>query len=135
MITNDGTPQKMIKFLESKEEGTTFIYDDFLSCGNYETIRSAVVHLCKKRKLLRVCQGVYVKPKRGGFMVKLSNYQIIKDLDRRNGGMPVPKDEETQKYIEGKLDYKPKELFFYTNSSTRRIKLPDGIIVKFQHRS
>ena len=132
--TENSTPNRIIKFLEKKKEGTTFIYDDFINCGNYESIRSAIVHLCNKKKLLRVCQGVYVKPERGGIMIKPTNYQIIKDLDRRNGGAPIPKDEETKKYIEGTLDYEPNKLCFYTNCSTRQIKLPDGIIVKFYHR-
>lgn len=130
----NSTPKKIIKFLENKEEGTTFIYDDFRSCGNYKSIRSAVVHLCKKSKLIRVYQGIYVKPQSGGIMIIPSDYQIVKDLDRRNGGLPVPKNEETKKYIDGTINYTPKELRFYTNSSTRQIKLPNGIIVKFYHR-
>lgn len=134
-INENSTPNRIIKFLDTKDVGTTFIYDDFTNCGDYESIRSAVVHLCKNRKLIRVCQGVYVKPKSGGIMIKPSDYQIIKDIDRRNGGTPIPKGEETKNYIEGTLHYKPKELFFYTNSSTRQIRLPNGIIVKFYHRN
>lgn len=128
------TPNRIIRFLEDKKEGTTFIYDDFRSCGDYVSIRSAVVHLCKKRMLIRVCQGVYVKPLHNGVMIKLSDYQIIKDIDRRNGGTPIPKGEETKNYIDGAINYKPKELHFYTNSSSRKIKLSDGTIVKFYHR-
>lgn len=133
MKTFNDTPKKIINFLEKEEEGSTFIYEDFLSCGNYENVRSAVVNLCERNILIRVCQGVYMKPKRDDITFRPPIYQIIKEFDRRNRGVPIPK-EETRKYLNGELDYKPQTLLFYTSSSTRQIKLLDGTIVKFYHR-
>lgn len=135
MVEKDlSIPKRLINFLKDKKAGTTFIYEDFKSCGPYSPVRSAVVFLCKTRKLARVCQGVYVKPGNNGKYEIPSNCQIIKELDRRNGGIPMPKDKETTAYISGQLSYNPKILSFYTNSSTRRFKLPDGTLVKFYHR-
>jgi len=127
------TPQNIIKLLEEKEEGSTFIYDDFLSCGSYANVRSAVARLCERNVLLRICQGVYMKPKQDVSTFRPHIYQIVKEIDRRSGGEPIPKD-ETKRYLDGEIQPPPQKLVFYTSSSTRRIKLPDGMIVEFRHK-
>lgn len=128
MIFESGTQANIQRFLLSQQPGTTFVYSDFKHCGSYESIRSVVVDLCKKRKLVRICQGVYVKPSVDGSEYMPDNVAIAKEIDRKNGGKAVLFDEIAEEISRG---LKPAVLKFHTNKSTRTNVLPDGTIANY----
>ncbi|MDO4823073.1 MAG: DUF6088 family protein [Bacteroidales bacterium] len=130
MIKENSVQNNIKKLLSESKVGTLFNYNDFRDCGTYTAIRSAVVYLCKNKKLERICQGVYVKPGRKGENYFPDNITLAKEIDRKNGATASPKG-ETQDYLNGKIDKLPKSLEFYSTGSGRKIQLPDGTIVKY----
>ena len=51
------------KSIKSKLLGTLFLPDDYMSFGSSEAIRKALDRLQDKKVLVRVSQGIYVRPK------------------------------------------------------------------------
>lgn len=133
-IQKTSTQDLIKRFLNTQADSRTFIYNDFLSCGNYKAIRSAVVHLCKTKHLVRLCQGVYVKPNRLGQYEMPSNIHLVREIDRRMGGVPVSRG-TTRDFELGKIEEQPEVLSFFTTTSSRQLTLPDGTLVKMYHRS
>ena len=51
------------KSLKSKPQGTLLLPDDYLSYGSSDAIRKALERLENKQVIVRVAQGIYVRPK------------------------------------------------------------------------
>ncbi len=51
------------KSLKSKPKGTLLLPDDYLSYGSSDAIRKALERLENKQVIVRVAQGIYVRPK------------------------------------------------------------------------
>jgi len=56
------------KSIRSKPKGSLVLPDDFSSYGSAEAIRKALGRLEKKQLILRVAQGIYVRPKISTFI-------------------------------------------------------------------
>jgi hypothetical protein len=56
------------KSIKSKPKGSLVLPDDFSSYGSAEAIRKALGRLEKKQLILRVAQGIYVRPKVSTFI-------------------------------------------------------------------
>src|SRR5574344_254419 len=56
------------KSIKSKPKGSLVLSDDFLSYGSSEAIRKALDRLEKKQFIVRVAQGIYVRPKVSKFI-------------------------------------------------------------------
>jgi len=56
------------KSIRSKPKGSLVLPDDFSSYGSAEAIRKALSRLEKKQLILRVAQGIYVRPKISTFI-------------------------------------------------------------------
>lgn len=126
----DSVHSNIIKLLSEEKPGKTFVYDDFSECGTYAAIRSAVVKLCKEKYLLRICQGVYIKPSPTGENILPDNITLAIEIDRRSGAKATIK-EKSRKYSREKTSIGSKELHMWSTGSSRRIKLPDGTVVKY----
>ena len=119
--TDTSTYTLISKFLKRQKAGKTFVYADFDSCGSYSCIRSAVMRLCEKKELLRLCQGVYMKPGAD----TPDDLHIANEIARRNNTLVKIKNDEI---IGG-----TRVITLYTNGATRNITLPDGTIIKYYH--
>lgn len=117
------TQEKIRGFLQSHKEGATFINDDFKHLGDYSCIRSAIVRLCKKNELVRVCQGVYMIPYKEHLLPDCLT--IAGEIARKSGGIVKYKDDITINNV--------RIYSVYTNSSTRSLFLDNGTIIKFIH--
>lgn len=110
-------------FIDSQEQERMYIHEDFREYGDYGAIRSAVVRLCDRKILKRVCQGVYIR-------LSSEDYQpdaisIASEIARK-----------TKASIEIKEDVKldnGRIVSFYTNGSTRSIITSSGTTIKFIH--
>lgn len=121
----------ILKQINKQKPGTIFNYEDFADCGNYSNIRSAVVRLCETGNLIRVAQGLYMKPYDSTKEMP-SHLEIVKEIARRTHTIAVPKTD-----IHGnskKVTAEAKKLFFDTDGSTRKIKLYDGTVIHFYHK-
>lgn len=56
------------KSIKSKPKGSLVLPDDYLSYGSSEAIRKALDRLEKKQFIVRVAQGIYVRPKVSKFI-------------------------------------------------------------------
>ena len=117
----NSSTRKISDFLKTKQEGTTFVHDDFKELCAYSCVRSALVRLCKSNELIRICQGVYMKP--GAPMP--DNIHIAKEIVRRSETKAVLKANENI----GNTNI----LTFVTDGASRNITLADGTVVKFIH--
>jgi hypothetical protein len=109
------------KFLEKQSVGQTFVYSDFENCGSYTCIRSAVMRLCEKKELMRLCQGVYMKP--GGEVP--DSVHLAKEIARRNSSKSYIKSDE--------LLGSTRVIKINTDGATRNITLPNGTVLKYHH--
>lgn len=117
----NSTIAKISAFLKRQPKGTTFVYTDFDMFGSYSNIRTVLVRLCERKELVRLCQGVYMKPG----AQEPSTIHIAKEIARRNGTTAVLKSDE----------YKgsTRIITLYTDGSTRSVTLQDGTVIKFSH--
>lgn len=117
------TVSKISEYLESQKAGTTFINSDFSSYGDDASVRSALVRLCEKNMLTRICQGVYMKP--GYNSVTPDSTHIASEIARRSGAKIALKEDTTVNNI--------RFLAYYTNASTRSVILNNGTVIRFIH--
>lgn len=117
------TVSKICEYLESQNEGTTFINGDFSSYGDDASIRSALVRLCEKNVLTRICQGVYMKPGKDGAMP--DSQHIASEIARRSGAKISLKEDTIVNNM--------RLLTYYTDASTRSIILNNGTVIRFIH--
>ena len=54
---------KIEKSIKSKPKGTLVLPDDYLSYGSSDAVRKALGRLEDKQVIVRVVQGIYVRPK------------------------------------------------------------------------
>ena len=112
---------KIVEFLSTQKPGTTFIFDDFSSMGSYDCVRSSVTRLCKRKELVRLCQGVYMKP--GGKVPDAIH--LAKEIARRSGSTVLLRNDDTK---EGK-----RILTFLSDGSSRHYILNDGTVIRYIH--
>lgn len=62
------TEKQIEKSIKSKPKGSLVLPDDFVSYGSAEAIRKALGRLEKKQFIVRVAQGIYVRPKVSAFI-------------------------------------------------------------------
>lgn len=118
---DNSTTTRISAFLKTQKEGTTFVYDDFKELGSYSCIRSAIVRLCENNELIRLCQGVYMKP--GTDVPDIVH--IAKEIARRSKSKVELKEDEYRGNT--------RIISFYTNGSTRSLTLDDGAVIKYIH--
>ena len=125
MYTKDSTPSRIIEFVDALKSGSTFICGDLSHCGDNSSIRSALVRLCAKGDIKRICHGVYLKPDTP--YVGMDYCDIAKEIARKKGS--------SVQFKEERFVNNTHIVTFYTDASTRSTILDDGTIIKFIHRN
>ena len=117
----NSTIAKISTFLKRQPRGATFVHTDFYKFGSCSNVRTVLVRLCERNQLVRLCQGVYMKPG----APEPDTIHIAKEIARRSGSTTVLKSDE----------YKgaTRIITFYTDGSTRSVTLQDGTVIKFLH--
>ena len=49
--------------IDNLKDGAVFILNDFLDLTNYENIKKIIQRLINKNKIIKVLDGIYMKPK------------------------------------------------------------------------
>jgi len=117
--------EKQIELLiKRRPKGTLFFPDDFSKCGSSEAVRKALERLTDKEEIVRVAQGIYVRPKESKYIgaVIPSVEEIAQAIAKRDKIRTVP----TGIYALNALGLStqiPMKIVLLTDGSPREIKI------------
>lgn len=112
------------KSIKSEPKGSLVLPDDFLSYGSSEAIRKALGRLEKKQFIVRVAQGIYVRPKVSKFIGPLlpTAEEVADAIAKRDHLRTLP----TGSYALNALGLStqvPMNIVLLTDGSPREIKV------------
>jgi len=112
------------KSIKSKPKGTLLLPDDYLSYGSSDAIRKALERLENKQVIVRVAQGIYVRPKLSKLIGVLipSAEEVAEAIAKRDRIRTVP----TGSYALNALGLStqvPMNIVLLTDGSPREIKV------------
>ncbi len=124
--------------IESSKRGKLFFPDDFSSFGSSDSVRAALVRLCRADIIIRVAQGIYCYPKVdtkwGSGIIPPSIEEIAEGIAKRDKVRIAP----TGAYVLNKLGLStqvPANVVFVTDGSGRRVSIGKGKGILFKHTS
>jgi hypothetical protein len=112
------------KSIKSKPKGSLVLPDDYLNFGSSDAIRKALDRLENKQVILRVAQGIYVRPKESDLIGKLipTAEEVAEAIAKRDRIRTVP----TGSYALNALGLStqvPMNIVLLTDGSPREIKV------------
>jgi len=112
------------KSIKSKPKGSLVLPDDYLSFGSSDAVRKALDRLQDKKVLLRMAQGIYVRPKISKLIGQLvpSAEEVAEAIAKRDKIRTVP----TGSYALNALGLStqvPMNIVLLTDGSPREIKI------------
>lgn len=112
------------KSIKSKPTGSLILPDDYLSFGSSDAVRKALDRLQDKKVLVRVAQGIYVRPKISKLIGPLvpSAEEVAEAIAKRDKIRTVP----TGSYALNALGLStqvPMNIVLFTDGSPREIKV------------
>lgn len=112
------------KSITTKRKGTLFLPDDFLSYGSSEAIRKALGRLEDKKIIIRVSQGIYVKPKISKLIGPLSPSaeEVAEAIAKRDKIRTIPTGSYALNAL-GLSSQVPMKIVLLTDGSPREIKV------------
>lgn len=121
--------EKIQKEILSKIEGTLLFPEDFNHIGSSEAVRLALHRLCKNDFIIRITQGIYVRPKRSTLIGRIlpTAEEVAYGIAQRDRMKIVP----TGVYALHALGISqqiPLKLTFLTDGAPREIKIGKQII-------
>lgn len=110
--------------IRKKPKGTLFFPDDFRRHGSSEAVRKALERLTDKEQIVRVAQGIYVRPKESKYIGAIipSIEEVADAIAKRDKIRTVP----TGIYALNALGLStqiPMKVVFLTDGSPREIKI------------
>ena len=116
--------KKIEKSIKSKPKGYLVLPDDYLNFGSSDAIRKALDRLENKQVILRVAQGIYVRPKESDLIGKLipTAEEVAEAIAKRDRIRTVP----TGSYALNALGLStqvPMNIVLLTDGSPREIKV------------
>lgn len=127
-MTNKLDNQILVKFKKAKG-GTLFFSENFHSLGNAKTINKTLERLVNKGELLRVANGIYVRPKKDPILGTITPgiEDIAKAIAKRDRARIVP----TGIFALNKLGLStqvPLNIIYLTDGAARKIKIGNHTI-------
>jgi hypothetical protein len=112
------------KSIKSKPKGSLVLPDDYLGCGSSDAVRKALDRLEDKKVIIRVAQGIYVRPKISKLMGPLtpSAEELADAIAKRDRIRTLP----TGSYALNALGLStqvPMNIVLLTDGSPREIKV------------
>lgn len=116
--------KKIEKSIKSKPKGSLVLPGDYLNFGSSDAIRKALDRLENKQVILRVAQGIYVRPKENDLIGKLipTAEEVAEAIAKRDRIRTVP----TGSYALNALGLStqvPMNIVLLTDGSPREIKV------------
>lgn len=117
---------------------TYWFVDDFVTCGNYSSVKKALQQLTNEHMLLRICNGVYYYPKIDrelGLGVLLPSKERTALAIAKHAGLKVVPTGAFALNALGLTTQVQTVVAFLTNGRARQINLGEGRHIKFFHSS
>ncbi len=120
----ESVEKQMERYIKRKPKGTLFFPDDFSKYGSSDAIRKSLERLKNKEQIVRVAQGIYVRPKESKYIgaVMPSVEDIAEAIAKRDNIRTVP----TGIYALNALGLStqiPMKIVLLTDGSPREIKI------------
>lgn len=112
------------KSIKSRPKGTLVFPDDFTHYGSSEAVRKALDRLENKKSLIRVAQGIYVRPKESKLVgvVLPSAEEVAEAIAKRDRMRTVPSGAYALNAL-GLSTQVPMKIVLLTDGSPREIKV------------
>ena len=112
------------KSIKSRPKGSLIMSDDYLTIGSSEAVRKALDRLEDKGVIIRVAQGIYVRPKESNLIGKLtpSAEEIAEAIAKRDRIRTVPSGSYALNAL-GLSTQVPMNIVMLTDGSPRVIKV------------
>jgi hypothetical protein len=126
---NESTTDKIAKIADLQPEGTLFFAEDFANLGSPENVRKALERLQKRKKLIRVAQGIYVRPKQNAYIgsVLPSAEQVAAAIAKRDRARILPTGSAALNAL-GLSTQVPMKIILLTDGTARLIKVGNRTI-------
>lgn len=134
----DRVQTKIENRIKKKGRGKVYVNADFADLGSPDAVRQALQRLQKDGMIIRVFRGIYSYPKidteLGLGVIATSYYEIAQAISRRDKTKIIP----TPSFALNQLGLSTQveaNYVFYTNGSSRKVKIGKGKGITFIHTS
>ena len=122
--------------IDNLKDGAVFILNDFLDLTNYENIKKIIQRLINKNKIIKVLDGIYMKPKYSALLneyLPCNIFDLSECIARKFGWDIVPTGEVAINYFG--LSTQLPQIYTYSSSGPYKKYSIDGNIINFKHSS
>ena len=122
--------------IDNMKDGSVFIFNDFIDLTNYENIKKIMQRLTNKGTIVKVLDGIYMKPK---YSILLNEYlpcnifELSECIARKFGWDIVPTGEVAVNYFG--LSTQLPQIYTYSSTGPYKKYNVDGKIISFKHSS
>ena len=122
--------------IDNMKDGSVFIFNDFIDLTNYENIKKIMQRLTNKGTIVKVLDGIYMKPK---YSILLNEYlpcnifELSECIARKFGWDIVPTGEVAVNYFG--LSTQLTQIYTYSSTGPYKKYNVDGKIISFKHSS
>ena len=122
--------------IDNMKDGSVFIFNDFIDLTNYENIKKIMQRLTNKGVIVKVLDGIYMKPK---YSILLNEYlpcnifELSECIARKFGWDIVPTGEVAVNYFG--LSTQLTQIYTYSSTGPYKKYNVDGKIISFKHSS
>ena len=124
--------------IKRRGRGKLYVNADFADLGTPDAVRQALQRLQKEGFVIRVFRGIYSYPKidkeLGLGLLKPSLWEIAQAISRRDQTVIIPTASEALNLL-GLSTQVAANAVFYTNGSSRKVKIGSGRGITFIHTS
>lgn len=130
------TSKEIERIVDKEKEGHLFILNDFLDLTNYECAKKIIQRLVERKKLEKVLDGIYMKPKYSTYLnsyIPCNMYDLAECIARKYGWDIVPTGEIAINYY-GLSTQLPSKYLYSSTGPYRKYNV-NGNEISFKHTS
>lgn len=133
----DGMISKEVELrIDNYKDGTIFILNDFIDLTNYENIKKIIQRLIAKGSIIKLLDGIYMKPKYSTLLneyLPCNIFDLSECIARKFGWDIVPTGEVAINYFG--LSTQLPQTYTYSSTGPYKKYSIDGKIINFKHSS
>ena len=134
----ESVKDKIFEVIKSKGRAKFWFADDFIACGNNDSVRKALQALTNEGTILRITTGVYYYPKidkQLGLGMLLPSKEDIAFAIAKHDGIKIAPTGAFALNALGLTTQMQTKVVFLTNARARQINLGEGRYIQFLHSS
>jgi hypothetical protein len=125
----ESTADKIQEIADRQPEGTLFFPEDFADVGSPENVRKALERLQNRKKITRISQGIYVRPKQNTYIgsVLPSAEEVAAAIAVRDRARILPTGSAALNAL-GLSNQVPMKIILLTDGTARTVKVGNRTI-------